>query len=270
MKNLHILQEQRLWLTINGKRVASGQFDRCVYKGKIAVVQDFKTGHSMPDEASQSAQLKVLGVLVALELVEVEEVIVQIISFYGVTEARYDLEQLSEAHREILKTLEDINDPNAGFSPSVEACKYCGAVTICGAVKNLFNPITKLQYSELPDGERAAQLLDEIQILKGHIAEVEKFYEKRLTDPSYTIPHYTLAPNAPRREVTDWDVAIGRLSEYLDKADLFGAAAYRLGDIEKSLARKLKIKLKDARAKLNEILNDVLTFHEPKSSLKRG
>ena len=83
------LVEQRLWMELNGQPALSGRFDRVIWDGKIALIQDYKTGRSEPDHAEQNSQLKVLAVLFALNYRRVEEVIVQIVSrSHGVTEAR--------------------------------------------------------------------------------------------------------------------------------------------------------------------------------------
>src|ERR1700739_2292079 len=73
------LSEKRLWLTMGGRRVLSGQFDRVIYTEEIALLQDFKTGFSEPDPAEQNAQLKALAVLVGINLPGVREVIAEVI-----------------------------------------------------------------------------------------------------------------------------------------------------------------------------------------------
>lgn len=266
------LAEKRLWLTLHGNRVLSGQFDRVIYTDSTALVQDFKTGFSEPDPAEQNAQLKVLAVLVGMHLPGVREVIVQIISGpYGVTEARYDLAALGAAYHDIRVTLGKIQAADAPLTPSPEACKWCPAINICQAVRNLSQPLAKLQVSRLPDGgPRAAKLLDEISVLRGLFDQVEDFYsEKLLADPAYELPGYAMVPGNIRREVTNWETAHARLGEYLDSADLWGAASYRLGDIEKALARKMKIKASAAKERVNEILGGLIAEKQNAPSLKR-
>ena len=138
------------------------------YTPELALVQDYKCGFSEPDPAEDNAQLRVLAVLIALNLPTVKEVVVQIVSGpYGVTEARYGLAELSAAYGEIVETLKAINAPDAPFSPSPEACHYCGAKLICQALKDtVVGPLAKLQMSALPEGgNRAAKLLEEVEIM---------------------------------------------------------------------------------------------------------
>src|SRR4029077_4173213 len=259
------------------KRLLSGQADRVIYNPKtgVVLVQDFKTGWSEPDPAEQNSQLKVLAVLAALYLrkigVTVREVIVQIISGpFGVTEARYDYPALAKAYESILSTLRAIHDPMAPLNPSPEACGFCGAINICQAVKNRILPVARTQVSALPDGARGAKLLDEIALLEKHFKEIKKYYERRhVEDPTYKLPGYGLVPGNEVREITDWDKAKLRLSEYLDANQLKEAESYTLGKLESALAKSLKLTGDQAKEKLNQILGDLITKNPNKSSLKR-
>ena len=254
------------------KHALSGQFDVVYYNEKTALVIDFKSGFSEPDPAEINSQLKVLAVLVALHLPHVTEVIAQIISGpYGVTEARYSIAELAHAYNEILDTLQAIHAESAPFNPSPEACRYCPAVLICQAVKDTIMPVARVQYSALPvEPERAAKLLDEVAVIKSHLIEIEKFYFQRLSeDPTFSIPGYALVPGITRREVTNWHAARKRLEEFIDAADLAASETYSITDIEKALGRKLKIKAKEAKVKLNEILSGLIEERQNQPSLRR-
>lgn len=269
-KEYQQLREKRLWLHLDGKPALSGRFDVVSYTNELALVQDYKCGFSEP--AEDNAQLKVLAVLIALNLPSVKEVVVQLVSGpYGVTEARYSLSELSAAYEDIVATLRKIDAPDAPFSPSPEACKFCGAKLICQAVKDqIVKPLTKLQMSALPaDGPRAAKLLDEVEIMAGLLKEIKKFYAAKFEDPAYTIPGYQMVPGNTVREVTDWEVARSRLSKFLPIEQLNSAADYRLGELEKSLGKELKLKAPQAKEKMNQILDGLLETKQNASSLKR-
>jgi Protein of unknown function (DUF2800) len=282
------LAEKRLWLTVNGRKAASGRFDRVVYTPIVALVQDFKTGWSEPDPAEQNSQMKMLAVLVALNLPSMlREVVVQIISGpFGVTEARYDLAALAVAYNEILTTLRAIQDPLAPLAPSPEACRFCPAILVCQAVKNLVLPVAKIQVSALPDGARGAKLLDEVAVLEKHFKEIKKYYEKRCNaDPTYRLPGYklvngnevqevtdwcyALVPGNEVREIADWKKAEMRLAEYLDTDQLKEAQSYTIGKLETALAKSLKLTAEQAKEKLNQILDGLIIRNQNKSSLKR-
>jgi hypothetical protein len=271
--DLHPLElaEKRLWFPLGGEPALSGQFDRVLYTQELALVQDFKTGWSEPDPIEQNAQMKVLAVLVALHLPKAKEVIVQIISGpYGVFEARYDLWRLSVAYEEIKKTLGSLYSREAAFAPSPQACQYCPAKLICQAVKDLIVPLSALPVAQLPlKGESAAEILDSISVLRSYFDQVEMFYEEHLKDPTYSIPGYQMVPGLVRREVTDWDKARERLGEWLDLEQINGAANYRLGDLEKALAKKLSLRPKEAKERMNQILAGLVAERQNASSLKR-
>jgi hypothetical protein len=267
------LAEKRLWLTVNGRKAASGRFDRVIYTPNVALVQDFKTGWREPDPAEQNSQMKVLAVLVALHMPSMlREVVVQIISGpFGVTEARYNLTALAKAYNEILSTLRAIQDPMAPLNPSPEACRYCPAAAICQPCRDLLSPPTKFQVATLPiEPDRAAKLLDEIAILEGVFEQVKKHYADRLTaDPAYRISGYEMVPGAAEREILDWKTAKLRLGEYLDADQLELAASYGIGKVESALARELKLTPKQAKEKFNAILNGLIELKTKKASLKR-
>jgi hypothetical protein len=265
------LNEKRLWLTLNGQRVASGRFDRVVYANTVALVQDFKTGWSEPEPAEQNAQIKVLAVLVALHLPSVKEVIVQIVSGpYGVTEARYDYPALSRAYEQIQATLKAIGDPMAPLNPSPEACRYCPAINICQAVKNHILPVARTQVSALPDGARGAKLLDEVEVIQEHLDSIREYYAGRLnTDPTFELPGYQLVQGAPRRAVTDWVAGRARLEEFIDANVLDSIASFSIPAVEKLLAQQIGIKGNKVKDKLAEILGPLLELKYPDKSLKR-
>jgi hypothetical protein len=265
------LDEKRLWLVTGGKRVASGQFDRCLYTGEVALVQDFKTGFVEPDAAQTNAQLKVLAVLTALSLPTVKEVVVQIVSGpFGVTEARYDLPALSRAYIDILDTLKAIGDERAPLVPGVVQCRYCPAILICQAVKDTIKPIVSLQVSELPaDGERAARLLDEVELLLVHLEEIKAWYKGRLVqDPNLKIPGYGLVPGAQVREIKDWDKAREILRKYVPDREL--EAMPTLAQIQQALKKALGLSSpKAAGEKLNLLLGDLIELRQNAPSFKR-
>ena len=267
------LNEKRLWLVLGGQKALSGRFDRVLYTPTLALIQDWKTGWAEPDPAEQNAQLKVLAVLVALNLPStVREVVVQLISGpYGVTEARYNQAALAEAYNSIVATLRAIHALAAPLNPSPEACGYCPAINICQKVKDLILPVaTKTQCSELPDGARGARLLDECTVIAEHLKSIREYYAKRLTeDPTYRIPGWGMVPGVLVRNVTNWAAARARLAEYIDVDDLDGAANYRLGDLEKALGKKLKLKGPALKERMNTILQGLVEEKPNAASLKR-
>jgi hypothetical protein len=264
------LCEKRLWLTVGGKKVASGKFDRVVYNNKLALVQDFKTGFSPVEDIELNAQLRFLAVVIGLHLPNsVEEIVCQLVSGpFGIFEKRFTRAALAAAWDDVMVTLRKINDPYAPLTPSPEACRYCPAINICQAVKSLVPSMKEVQ--ALPDGLRASELLDSVEVLQKRLDAIREYYAARLSaDPAYDLPGYAMVPGAVRREVTDWAAARQRLGEWLELEEINGAANYRLGDLEKALGRKLKLKGKELKAGMNTILEGLIEEKPNAASLKR-
>ena len=268
------LVEERFWFSIDGQAAASGRVDRVVYSETVALVQDYKSGFREPEPAETNAQLKFLAVVTAMHLrrhTHVEEVVAQIISGpYGVTETRFTKPQLADAWDNIIATLKAINDPRAAFNPSPQACRYCPAMNICQAVKDLVLPVAKQQCSSLPSGDRAARLLDECELLERHITAIRAFYsEQMLALPSYQIPGWNMVPGPQRRAVEDWKRARARLEEFVDPVELEALQNFSIPAVEKCVAKSLKLKAKEAGAKLAEILGELLAVKPGNLVLKR-
>jgi hypothetical protein len=180
------------------------------------------------------------------------------------------MRELAIAYDDIVATYRKLMAPNAAFSPSPLACRFCPAIAICQAVKDRIAPVAALALSRLPDGQGAAALLDNIEVFQVHIDAIRAYYASRLSDdPDYQIPGYAMVPGSVVREITNWQKALGILSDHVGPEALWGAAAYRISELEKALARSQKLKAKDAKTKFNEILNGLISFKENKASLKR-
>lgn len=247
----------------------SGRIDRLYIHGDTALIQDFKSGFSQPDEAELNAQLKVLAVLVGINYPQVEKIYVQIVSgAFGVSEAFYDLERLSLAFTDVIKTLRAISAEHASFTPGPEQCRFCSAINICQAVKDLVLPVARENRSELPDGERAAQLLDEVELLQNHLNEIRAYYHRKLAQGDQ-IPGYGLVPGIARRSVDDWPAAREKLEAFIPAEKLQKLASYSIPAVEKLLGEEQKLRGPKLKAKLAEILGPLMELNFPEPSLKR-
>jgi uncharacterized protein DUF2800 len=268
------LIEHRLYLELGGEKVASGRADRIILNQAKTkgLIQDYKTGFHPVDAAEVNSQLKWMAVMLALEHDTLIEVYGQIISGpHGTSEVRYDLADLGVAYTQVMRTLEAINAPNAPLNPSPEACHFCKAFAICPAVRAIVKPFVQINPVMLPDGGHdAVKLLDECVLLSDLIEQIRDYYAQRLTeDPGYNLPGYQMVPGAQVREIRDWNAALAKLMEYLDPKDLTSSADYKLGGLEKALAKKLNLRLKDAHGRLNDILGDLVVYTPNKPSLRR-
>ena len=258
--------EKRFWLVIGGKERASCRIDRLVLSRDTGLIQDFKFGFREPDPAEINAQLKFAVVVAALEFRHINNWIVQIVSGpYGVTEAHYDIKAIAHAYDEVIETLARINDEHAVFTPGPEQCRYCPAAMICEA-----SLPAATKYTPLPDGKLATQVLDECEVLERRIEEIRAYYKERMeNDSNYSVPEYGLAPGPQRRVVEDWKRARARLEEFIEPAELEELANYSIPNVEKLLAKALKLRAKESSAKLGEILGELLSVKPGNLCLKR-
>lgn len=247
----------------------SGRIDRLYIHGDTALLIDWKSGFSEPDQAELNAQLKVLAVLVGINFPQIEKIYVQIISGpYGVSEAFYDLERLSQAFTDVIKTLRAISAEHATFSPGPEQCRFCSAINICQAVKDLVMPVAREYHDDLPDGEKAAKLLDEVEVLQNHLNEIRAFYHRKLQKGG-KIPGYELVPGAPRRSVADWQTAREKLEQFIAPAKLDQLALFSIPAVEKLLGEEQKLRGPKLKARLAEILGPLMELNFPEPSMKR-
>jgi hypothetical protein len=270
-----IHREVRLWIcaTKNKRRLVSGRADLIAISGKRAVIQDFKAGFMEPEAAETNPQLKVLAVALALENPFLEEIICQIIpGGHAVTETRYDKAKLAIAWREVMATLKAILDERAAFNPGVEQCRFCPAILICKAVRQVAWKVARYQITTLPaDPERVGQILDECVLMKRLADSIhEHYYAKAVDNPEFKITGWALAPGSNVRELVNAHEARGKLEAFIDPAAFDALANYSVLELDRLVGRRFKLRGKAASAKLAEILGETLSFKQNKPTLKRS
>jgi hypothetical protein len=78
-----------------------------------------------------------------------------------------------------------------------------------------------------------------------------------------------MVPGVVRREVKDWETARQRLGEWLDLSEIEAASNYRLGDLERALGKKLSLRGKELKERMNTILQGLVEERQNGASLKR-
>jgi hypothetical protein len=134
----------------------------------------------------------------------------------------------------------------------------------------LIKPLVSLQVSALPaDGERAARLLDEVELLLEHLEEIKAYYKGRMTqDPNLKIPGYGLVPGAQVREISNWNKAREILRKYIPEREL--EAVPSLAQIQQALKKALHLPSPKAAAeKLNLLLGDLIELKQNAPTFKR-
>jgi hypothetical protein len=268
-KYANIKREQRLWIRYKGSKAASGRADLIAVVNQTALIIDYKPSWTKPEPAALNAQLRLLAVALAVENPFLAQVIVQIHAPYGVSEHQYGKAELRDAWESIIKTISAINAPAASFSPSITACRYCPALNICQAARDVAGKVAKLQTSVLPDGERASEILDECELVVALISSIREHYYGQLLSPGYKIPNWGLAPGRKVRELTSMALAKERLGAEIDINQIDGLASYSVPALEKLVAKRFAIPAKEASVKLAELLGDCLNIKQEKDVLKR-
>ena len=114
--------------------------------------------------------------------------------FEPVTYTRDELEQLHQSVLVVVASLTDPGEPVAG-----DHCHFCPARLICGAAREQAEQAMLAKVVELPLGEQAARLLDDIKRAQALFREIEAFYKRTLEETPGAIPGWTLVPGDVRR-----------------------------------------------------------------------
>jgi hypothetical protein len=253
----------------------SARFDRSVFSKEISLTQDFKTGYSEPDPVRLNAQMRVIAMLVALNLIraghnKIKRFIVQIISMhYGVMEAEFSWAELAGLYDSTLATLASLESATAALQPSPEVCDKCPAILVCPAVQRLVvraNPIDTTP-AEL------ARNLDKVAMIKEYCEQFEEFCKKGLLaePPKFAIPGYEMAPGAETRKFTDIETAKSRMCE-LDPSvsdALNKLKTHTPPNYLKVYATFYNRDPKDCKEAFDKLMNGQIVTTQNKSSLKR-
>jgi hypothetical protein len=157
-----MIKEERLWLRKGLRPLLSGKPDEVVRQGTRVAVLDHKYGNHRVDDPSGNVQLRLYALLVAREHASVEEVTCQILSpFYDFEPVTYSREELDELYKTVLVVVASLADP--GDPVPGDHCHFCPARLICAAAKDQAAQAMLAKVVELPLGEQAARLLDDIK-----------------------------------------------------------------------------------------------------------
>ena len=237
-------------------------------QGTRAAVLDHKYGNYRVDDPIENAQLSLYALLVAREDETITEVSCQILSpyydFEPATHTRDDLDQLHQSVLVVVASLADPGDPVVG-----DHCHFCPARLICGAAKDQAAQAMLAKVVELPLGEQAAQLLDDIRRAQALFKEVEAFYRRVLEDSPGAIPGYGLEPGDIRRSIADTAVAQQAVQSVLPLKEFLSVCSVSVPQLEKAWAKKSGIPVTRAREPFKKFLGALLTEKRSAPSLTR-
>jgi hypothetical protein len=254
---IEVVKEQRLWLRKGLRPLLSGKPDEVLRQGLRAAVLDHKYGNHRVDDPRDNVQLGLYALLIAREDASVEEVTCQLFSpyydFEPVTYTRDELEQLHQSVLVVVASLADPGDPVPG-----DHCHFCPARLICRAAKDAAAQAMLAKIVELPAGEKAAQLLDDIKRAQALFKEVEAYYKRVLEETPGAIPGWALVPGDVRRSISDASAAQQKFKSLLPLEEFLATCSVSVLQLEKAWAKKSEIPVSQAREPFKRFLGALL------------
>jgi Protein of unknown function (DUF2800) len=260
-------KEGRLWLRKGIRPLLSGQPDEILLQGKRAAVLDYKFGATRVSDPGENSQLAVYSLLAARSDDVIQEVTCQILSpthdFEPFTYTREELGQLHQSVLVVINSLSDPGDPKPGAH-----CQFCPGRLICPAARREAENATLAKVIELPLGEPAARLLEQIKRAKVLFGEIEAFYRRVLEREPGSIPGWQLVPGDVRRSIADPVQALERLIETFSVSEFLGCCSVSVPELEKAWAKKKGIQSTKVRTEFSRCMDGLIIEKRNAPSLK--
>jgi len=268
----YVTTEKRLWLG----ELYSGQIDRIDHIGdEIAIVSDYKTGRISQGKAEENIQLRAYAVLVKANLPKLKKIYVSIIqprTDTPYTIAEYDEEALEEARKEIVGIVERAYAPDAPRNATPSACKYCRAKSVCPEAGGKMQTLAKnsLEGILTLTDEQLSEYNDAADVAESVIEAIRSETRRRLNSGS-SIRGWELKPGRTTRTIENAEDAWCKIAnaEILDAAEFAQCCKISVTSLEKAVVRNLKLKAKEGKEKLSEILGEVLATKQSEPVMSR-
>jgi CRISPR/Cas system-associated exonuclease Cas4 (RecB family) len=262
------IKESRLWLRKGLRPLLTGKPDEILRQGNRAAVLDYKFGSYRVADPRDNVQLSIYALLVARDDETVQEVSCQILSpcwdFESVTYGREELDRLYQSVLVVVASLADPGDPVPG-----DHCHFCPARLICSAARQQAESAMLAKVVELPVGEQAARLLDQIKRAQGLFKEVESYYKRVLESTPRAIPGWALVPGDVRRSITDPVGALERLIETFSVREFLQCCSPSVPELEKTWAKKKGQLATKARAEFGRCMDGLIIEKRNAPSLRQ-
>lgn len=252
----HSILEKRFWYGDTW----SGQIDRIdFFSEQVALVVDWKTGRNPQGNAESNLQLRAYSVLVKKNYPALKRIFVAIIQPLAApyTIAEYDEADLAAADDQIQGIVDAALAPNAPRTPSPDACKYCRAKTICPEAGGVASELAVITPASVPalSNEAISDYLEKADVVEPFIEALREEAKKRLQDGQEIVGR-KLQAGRTSRSVEDITTAFERTG--LSSDQFLSACKLSVPSLEKIFATSNDIKPKEAKAKLEAMLGDVL------------
>jgi hypothetical protein len=246
----------------------SGKPDEVLRQGARAAVLDHKYGTYRVEDPIDNVQLRICALLVSRTDEAIEEVTCQILSpyfdFEPVVYRRAELERLYRSTLVVVASLDDPGDPVPG-----DHCHFCPAKLICGAAKEAAKIAMLTKVTQLPVGNQAAELLDQIKRAQALFKEIELFYKRLLEETPGAIPGWLLEPGDVRRSIEDTLALHERTTDQFSLKELLSCCSPSVPALERMWAKKNGVAAGRAKDGFKKFLGPLLIEKRTAPSLRR-
>ena len=255
------LLEVRMWYRNNRY---SGVPDLLAIRDGRALIVDYKFGRVKVAHAEKNAQLKWLSVLAAYNH-KIDKVTVCIIQPQcgGFTSHTYDKDDLKKARRSVQYHLRLTESENLLLRPGKEQCRYCPANEACPALHSQAHlaSITKV---EALTPVQLSGAMDMVVAVESACKAIRKRAGEALKDDPNALPGYELVRGSSRRSIGNTVEAFELLARegLMTQADFIEACSVGVGKLQKVLEQVGQCGPKEAREKLEEVLDGVIRVKE--------
>jgi hypothetical protein len=124
--------------------------------------------------------------------------------------------------------------------------------------------------TQLPLGNQAAELLDQIKRAQALFKEIELFYKRLLEETPGAIPGWMLEPGDLRRSIEDAIALYQRTAGKLSVEELLSCCSPSVPDLERIWAKKNGVPVNQAKERFKQFLGPLLIEKRTAPSLRRA
>lgn len=254
------IREQRLVFKRGDKPLMTGKPDLVMHTDGIVkrgLIVDYKTGQGIvPTEKSH--QLRVLAFMAADEY-GLEEVYVTILQPNNpIVLQKISRSEMRVERERTLLALDRIQEKSAQRQVG-PWCQYCKATGICPEAQEATKTLSTTS-SAVIDPSSLPRLLEVCSLAEGVIENVRK-RAREILEGGGEIPGWKLV-SSKRRSITSSASAYHLIKEAFGDEVAMGASSVSLTDATRSLATKAGIKEKEAKAKIESVLADIIEMKQ--------
>jgi hypothetical protein len=124
--------------------------------------------------------------------------------------------------------------------------------------------------TQLPLGNQAAELLDQIKRAQALFKEIELFYKRLLEETPGAIPGWMLQPGDVRRSIEDTVVLYRRMTDSFSVEELLSCCSPSVPALERMRAKKNGVPINGTKAGFKQFLGPLLVEKRTAPTLQRA